>query len=282
MTCPRKIQLTKVVMANIKALLTNDDGVHANGINSLREELRNNNVEVTVIAPLNERSTTGHTISLDKPLRLKKIASEIYGCDGFPADCTLMGLGHVMKDKWPEVVISGINKGGNLGQDTYYSGTVAAAREASFHGVPGIAFSLVSEFNELQKGLCFKDAATIASKIVCSKIHKLLPPQTILNINIPNLPLKELERIQLCQLGIRDYSEEIDERIDCRNRKYFWIGGHYSGYSERGNGVSDCRLVEQKQISVTPLSLYPISPEVVNRLQNHLEQKGWNTLRRSK
>src|SRR5690606_11886896 len=105
--------------------------------------------DVTVIAPLEERSTTGHTLTLDHPLRLVEIERNVYGCSGYPADCTLMGLAHVMKENKPDVVISGINRGANLGQDIYYSGTVAGAREAVFHNVPAIAVSLVVDF---QKG----------------------------------------------------------------------------------------------------------------------------------
>ena len=142
-------------MMNI--VLTNDDGVNAPGINILRESLREI-ANVIVVAPLAERSTTGHTLTLDTTLRLQEISEDVYGCSGFPADCSLMAIGHLFKNqntkyfgKKIDMVISGINRGANLGQDVFYSGTVAAAREAAFHGIPSIAVSSCMDFRNPDK-----------------------------------------------------------------------------------------------------------------------------------
>ncbi len=234
----------------MRILLVNDDGVTAPGIRALFREL-GPNFETTIIAPLEERSTTGHSLSLDKPLRLEKLEEKVYGCSGFPGDCVLMGLGHLMKEKRPDVVISGINRGANLGQDLYYSGTVAAAREATFHGVPGIAVSLV--FNSMTDEHRYDVAATVIDWCLREGLHRLIPELSLMNINVPNLPLKEIKGFRQTEIGFRRYSEEIHARIDTRNRDYFWIAGRYEGFSE--NPASDCQAVTDGYIAITPHAL---------------------------
>lgn len=234
----------------MKILLSNDDGVMAPGIRSLFKELSPYH-ETTIIAPLEERSTTGHSLSLDKPLRLERLEDQIYGCSGFPGDCVLMGLGHVLKDRRPDVVVSGINRGANLGQDLYYSGTVAAAREAAFHNVSSIAVSLVfNAVNELHR---YDVAATFIKWCLENEIHKTCPKYHLLNINVPNLPLEEIKGCKFTEIGFRRYSEEIHARIDTRNREYFWIAGIYQGFDE--NPDSDCQAVKDGYIAITPHAL---------------------------
>lgn len=234
----------------MRILLANDDGVTAPGIQSLYKEL-SPTFETYVIAPLEERSTTGHSLSLDKPLRLEKIEENIYGCSGFPSDCVLMGLGHVLKDRRPDVVVSGTNRGANLGQDLYYSGTIAAAREAAFHKVPSIAVSLV--FNAVNEEHRYDVASTFIKWCLEAGLHKLCPPMTVLNINVPNVDLKQIKGCKLTEIGFRHYSEEIHARMDARNREYFWIAGHYEGFNE--NPDSDCQAVKDGFIAITPHAL---------------------------
>jgi 5'-nucleotidase len=231
----------------MKLLLSNDDGVMAPGIRALYKELAST-FDTTIIAPLEERSTTGHSLSLDKPLRLEKLEEKIYGCSGFPADCVLMGLGHVMKASRPSMVISGINRGANLGQDLYYSGTIAAAREAAFHNVPALAVSLV--FSQMSDPHLYETAATVIKWCVDLEIHKYCPPMTVLNINVPNLPVTELKGCKLTEIGYRRYSEEIHARMDTRSRDYFWIAGVYEGFGENPN--SDCQAVHDSYVALTP------------------------------
>lgn len=234
----------------MRILLANDDGVTAPGIKSLYKEL-SPAFETTVIAPLEERSTTGHSLSLDKPLRLEKLDHNIYGCSGYPSDCVLMGLGHVLKDRRPDVVISGINRGANLGQDLYYSGTIAAAREAAFHKVPSIAVSLV--FNAVNEEHLYDVAATFIKWCLEAGLHKHCPPMTVLNINVPNIDLKQIKGCKLSEIGFRRYSEEIHARMDTKNREYFWIAGHYEGFND--NPDSDCQAVKDGFIAITPQAL---------------------------
>lgn len=230
----------------MRILLANDDGVNATGIRALYQELKI--FDSTIIAPLEERSTTGHSLSLDKPLRLERLEDNIYGCSGFPADCVLMGIGHLMKGNRPDVVVSGINRGANLGQDLYYSGTIAAAREATFHGIPAIAVSLV--FNNVTENHLYETAAKVIKMCLDEGLHKHLPPMTLLNVNVPNLPLAELKGAKLTEIGFRKYSEEIHARIDTRDRHYYWIAGLYEGYGDNPN--SDCQAVHDGYVSLTP------------------------------
>lgn len=234
----------------MRVLLANDDGVNAPGIRSLYRVLGAHH-QTTIIAPLEERSTTGHSLSLDKPLRLERLEDNIYGCSGFPADCVLMGLGHVLKDQRPEVVISGINRGANLGQDLYYSGTIAAAREAAFHHVPAIAVSLV--FGKVNEKHHYDTAATFIRWCLEEELHRLCPPLTLLNVNVPDLPLNEIRGVRVSEVGFRRYSEEIHARLDMRGREYFWIAGHYEGFLH--NSGSDCHVLSEGMIAVTPHSL---------------------------
>jgi 5'-nucleotidase len=161
-----------------------------------------------------------------------------------------MGL-HVLKDERPDVVISGINRGANLGQDLYYSGTVAAAREAAFHNVPSIAVSLVitSVVNEHH----YQTAAEVIALCLEHGMHQNIPPLTLININVPNLELSKIKGYKLTEVGFRRYSEEIHVRIDVRQRDYFWIAGLYEGFAE--NPQSDCQAIHDGYVSITPHAL---------------------------
>lgn len=235
----------------LRILLSNDDGVHAAGLRSLRERLAREHT-VTVVAPTEERSTTGHSLSLDRPLRLEAVGERIWGCTGFPADCILMGLGHVCKQERPEMVVTGINRGANLGQDLFYSGTVAAAREAAFHGVPALATSLVfKDFTNPQPA--YASAAEIAAWLVEAGVHRLIPPQSLLNLNVPDMPLNQIKGLRFTQVGLRRYSEEVHMREDARGRKYFWLAGLYLGHEPIAD--SDCQALYEGYAALTPNGL---------------------------
>ena len=258
---------------SLHVLLSNDDGVHAAGIRSLHERLRLDN-RVTVIAPLEERSTTGHSISLDKPLRLESFGEGVYGCSGFPGDCILMGLGHVLKNDRPQLVVSGINRGANLGQDLYYSGTVAAAREAAFHGVPSIAVSLV--FRDLTNPQpAYNSAAEVIARLIKHGIHQVIPPLTLLNVNVPDIAFKDLRGHELTRVGFRHYSEEVHERIDSRGRAYYWIAGLYKGFTP-GEG-SDCAAVEMNKIAITAHVLTGAPQPDWRPIEELLKQVSWSS-----
>lgn len=237
----------------MKILICNDDGVYAPGIKALQKSLEQI-ADVTVVAPLEERSTTGHTLTLDHPLRVVEVEKNVYGCSGYPADCALLGLAHLMKNDRPDLVVSGINRGANMGQDVYYSGTVAAAREATFHRIPSISVSSVVDFiSPTPKTEHYGTAGDFIKEMVKHNIHKNLDRNVLLNVNVPNRLPKDLSGVKVTKLGFRRYSEEILERNDFRDRKYFWIGGIYSGFDPCED--SDCHATEEGYVSISPLNL---------------------------
>ncbi|MEX0799476.1 MAG: 5'/3'-nucleotidase SurE [Bacteriovoracaceae bacterium] len=235
----------------MKILTSNDDGVRADGNIFLREELAKNH-EVITIAPNQERSSCGHGITLGEPIRLNQIQENVYSCSGFPADCVLVGLGHLLKNNRPDLVVSGINIGANLGQDRFYSGTVAAAREAAFRGVPAIAASLV--IKRIKDAQHFDVAAKFISKIVSKDVHKIIPSMSLLNINVPNLPQNQIKGVRIAATGYQIYSEEVVERQDIRGKSYYWVGGIYKGHQDVSG--SDCNAVDEGFISVNLQNLW--------------------------
>lgn len=229
----------------MKILLTNDDGYKAVGINTLFDTL-SKKFTVTMVAPDRERSSCGHAISLTKALRLTDLGSNKYNCSGFPADCILMSVGHLLKDNKPDLIVSGPNHGANLGQDRFYSGTIAAAREACFRGHKAIAVSVVQL--DPKEDFDFKLANEYIEKLISNGVNEIIPKGAILNINVPNIAKSELEGIAIAKSGHQVYTEDVLERSDFRGKSYYWIGGKYDGYQDIPG--SDCNIVFSKRISV--------------------------------
>lgn len=229
----------------MKILLTNDDGYKALGINKMFKALSEDH-ETVMIAPDRERSSCGHAITLTKALRLKEFEEKKFHCSGFPADCILMGVGHVFKGDPPDIVISGPNHGANLGQDRFYSGTMAAAREASFRKLPAISISLA--LGQDNRELAFEGCTKYIKNLLESGIKDLIPYGSILNINVPNIDPSEIKGVKLTKPGLQVYTEDVLEREDFRGSKYYWVGGRYDGYEDIPG--SDCNEVYNGYISV--------------------------------
>ncbi len=238
----------------MRILLSNDDGVHSIGLSILYKELKKLG-EVWVVAPLEEKSTTGHSLTIHKPLRMIPLRDRFFGVSGSPADCVYLGIREVIR-KMPDLVVSGINRGANLGQDVYYSGTVSAAREACILGIPSMAVSLSVDFKQTKSDSDFhyETAAKMAVKILKS-IHKtdLIPKYTLLNLNVPDVPLKKVKGIKIARQGFRYYSGNILRRKDHRGKDYYWVGGQYKGFHK--DDATDCSAVEKGYASLTPLKL---------------------------
>ncbi len=235
----------------MKILLSNDDGVHAPGLRILYEELKKIG-QVKVVAPLEEMSTTGHSLSISRPLRLLQIEKDIYGVNGSPADCIYLGVRQVFK-KMPDVVVSGVNRGANLGQDIYYSGTVSAAREGCMLGIPSYAVSLDVDGKKPDSKLNYLSAAKMAVKIIQEYHEKGFPKHTLLNINVPDLPFKRIKGIVPARQGFRHYSGGVVKRTDHRGKDYYWVGGQYHGFEEKAD--TDCAQVSKGFVALTPLKL---------------------------
>ena len=240
----------------MRILISNDDGVHAPGLRILERELRKLG-EVWVVAPLEEKSTTGHSLTLHKPLRLVEMGERFYGVNGSPADCVYLGIRQVI-GKLPDLVVSGINRGANLGQDVYYSGTVSAAREACMMGIPSLAVSLAVDFKKMrsEEALHYAAAAKICAQVLRSlRLGKggELPDHTLLNLNVPDAPLARVKGVKLARQGFRFYSGTILKRKDHRGKNYYWVGGQYQGF-KREEGT-DCATVAAGYAALTPLKL---------------------------
>ena len=237
----------------MKILLSNDDGVHAPGLRILYQELKKLGT-VKVVAPMDEMSTTGHSLTINRPLRLTEIGEDFYGVNGSPADCVSMGIKQILKGP-PDILVSGINRGANLGQDVYYSGTVSAARESCIMGIPSYAVSLDVNFklHRAESKLNYKAAAKIALKII-QEYQKLgFPKHTLLNINVPDREFKKIKGVVPARQGFRHYDSSVVKRTDHRGRDYFWVGGQYSGFEIEQD--TDCAWVHKGYATITPLKL---------------------------
>ena len=226
-----------------RILLTNDDGIHSDGLIKLEEALRKVG-EVYVVAPAAEMSGASHSLTLARPLRIRQIDERHWTVDGTPTDCVTLALNKILSaEQLPNICASGINHGGNLGDDATYSGTVAGALEATILGVPGLAFSLVARehFN-------FTDAARFAVTALQKVLKEGLPDGTLLNINIPP---GEVKGVRVTRQGIKNARPVITEHIDPRGKPYFWIGEEY--FNSSAEDGTDYRAIEQGYVSVTPL-----------------------------
>lgn len=252
----------------MKILVSNDDGYQAQGIKFLQDALEKEH-DITVIAPHTERSSCGHGVTLDGPIRVKEVKPNIFSCSGYPADCILVGVGKICKDQYPDLVVSGINHGANLGQDRFYSGTIAAAREAAFRGIPSIAVSLVTR--SLKDIEHFDLAAKFVRDLIRRDVQNYIPKMSLLNINIPNIPEENIAGVEITSSGYQEYTEEVVERIDTRGRSYFWIGGTYQG--ARDIKGSDGNAINADKISVELQSLTHKEVEISDELVEIIKRK---------
>src|SRR4030067_3629884 len=231
----------------LRILVTNDDGIHSKGIIVLAKALREVG-DVYVVAPDRERSAIAHSLTLHRPLRVEKIKKNFYAVDGTPADCVHLGVNAILPNR-PRLIVSGINKGGNLGDDIIYSGTVSAAFEGTLLGIPSFAISLVSRSH-----FKFDVAAQFARKVARYIIKKGLPKDTFLNINVPNLAEKEIKSYKITQQGrLVHNGDGVVEKMDPRGKKYYWIGGGQLVFNKGRN--TDVEAVSKSYISITPLNL---------------------------
>jgi 5'-nucleotidase len=229
----------------IEILVTNDDGIGAEGIRALAKamEMLGN---VTIMAPDREQSATSHALTLHRPLRMRKISEREMSVDGTPTDAVLLGVHGFLKER-PALVVSGINHGPNMGNDVLYSGTVAAASEGTFLGIPSVAISLAT-----WDTADFGPAARVARTLVAQLLKRGLPAKTCLNVNIPAIPYDQIKGVRVTRLGKRVYRDVIVEKTDPRGKLYYWIGGEEPTWEN--DDSSDFTAVEHGYVSVTPLT----------------------------
>jgi 5'-nucleotidase len=247
----------------MRILVSNDDGVQSPGIRALAESLAAVG-EVWIVAPDRERSAASHSLSLFQPLRISRQAERVYATDGTPADCVYLAINHIMKDNPPDLVVSGINHGPNIADDITYSGTVAAALEATMLGIPAVAISLCLRG---RAGKELEPAAKFARSLVESLQAHRLPPGVLLNVNVP--PQSDGVRYRVTRQGKRSYGQEVVEREDPRGRRYFWISGSELAHENRPG--SDANAVyDEHVISVTPLHLDRTHDATLNAMERWL------------
>ena len=238
-------------------LLTNDDGIKAEGLHTLRKGLSKLG-KVIIIAPDRERSATGHSLTLTHPIRVEEIDENTFVTDGTPADCINIGILGILKER-PDIIISGINPGPNLGEDVTYSGTVSAAMEGTLLKIPSFAISMGSYIDPKFDFEACLVAAQFASKIAALILNHGLPPHTFLNINVPNVPEEKIKGVAITHLGNRKYHEELIKRLDPRGKVYYWIGTKVV-VNEQGEAClveegTDVRAIQEDKISITPIHL---------------------------
>ncbi|MDQ2799725.1 MAG: 5'/3'-nucleotidase SurE [Armatimonadota bacterium] len=237
----------------MRILVTNDDGVQADGLFALSQALSEVG-DVTVVAPERQQSATGHAITLHKPLRMTpttlRDGSAAWMSNGTPSDCTTLGILEAMGGD-VDLVVSGINHGPNLGWDLHYSGTVSAAIEAAIIGKPSLAVSVAS----WDKDIHWTPVAQFAAQIAQWLVKHPLPPHTILNVNAPNLPQSDIKGVAVTTQGRRQYVDRIEKRLDPVGRPYYWLGGSLAEEAEGAETGSDVRAVADGLISITPIHL---------------------------
>ena len=234
-------------------LLTNDDGVYAEGIQLLAETLlQDADIDLFIAAPDRERSACGHSITMHRPLRAEKLkflhnnSLKGWSINGTPTDCVKLAVEYLLPQQ-PDLVVSGINRGANLGTDVLYSGTVSAAIEATILGIPGIAVSLTN-----YERPDFRFAANFILRMLKMLKGKVFPPRTLLNINVPGVTRREIAGVEVTRLGLRQYRNAFQKRIDPRGRSYFWMAGEVDDSTDEEEG-SDIYAIKRGYISITPV-----------------------------
>jgi 5'-nucleotidase len=238
----------------MRILLTNDDGVNAPGLKLLETVARTFSDDVWTVAPTEEQSGAGHSLTLTRPVRLRKLGERRYCVTGTPTDAVMMGLAHVMKDSPPDLVLSGVNRGENLGEDVTYSGTCSAAMEGALAGIPAIALSQAYERQGMGDSVPFAAAEAWAERVLAPLVSSPMAPRTLVNVNFPALAPDEVRGVRVVRQGLRDYGRlKIEKRTDPRGYDYFWFA--LGPMIETPGHETDLEAVADGFVSVTPLHL---------------------------
>ncbi|MBV7332047.1 5'/3'-nucleotidase SurE [Chloroflexi bacterium TSY] len=250
-------------------LLTNDDGVDDPGLFTLKQALDQIG-DVIVMAPERNRSAASHAITMHKPMRIRQVSLDdgtlAYACSGNPADCVKLAAGGVL-DIQPDLVVSGINSGHNMGIDVYYSGTVACAREAVINGIPALAVSSVYRTSPpIAMEQIWETTTELTIQVAKGVLQRGLPAETLLNLNVPGLPLPDLKGLRITRLGRRSYMQDPVERTDPYGRTYYWTSG--GPPIDQPDEMTDVGAVAQGYASLTPIALDATNRKMLDPLEN--------------
>ena len=237
----------------MRILLTNDDGIHAPGLDILEALARQFSDDIWIVAPAEEQSGAGHSLTLSRPVRLRQHSERRWSVSGTPTDSVMMALRTVMPSP-PDVILSGVNRGANLGDDVTYSGTVSAAIEGALAGIRAIALSQVYASEGMGDNVPFAAAREWGARVLAPLLDVPLPPRTLVNVNFPALLPEEIQGIRVVRQGFHDYARgSVVEGLDPRGYRYFWFGLH--GIEHTPGNATDLEAIADGFISVTPLQL---------------------------
>lgn len=249
---------------NPRILVTNDDGIHAHGLQVNEKIAKQLSSDVYVLAPSEEQSCASHSLTINRPLYLKKLGENKYTLNGTPADCTLISSNHVLKEKQPDLILSGVNHGENIGEDIHYSGTVAAALEATIIGIPAIALSqTMDEETETHWETPLKFAPNIIKKL----LETGWPKGCLIAINFPNVKPKDVAGVRIVSQGLRSFHDRIMPYKSPRGKNYLWINSTYDPQKTYREGT-DLYAHAQNMICITPIRLDRTHYEAMTDLQN--------------
>ncbi len=237
-------------LAEARILISNDDGIHASGLAVLERVARTLSDDVWVVAPESEQSGASHSLTITRPLRIRPLGERRYAVDGTPTDAVLLAVHKILEDRLPDLVLSGINRGGNLGEDVTYSGTVAAAMEGTLLGVPSIAFSQLSAYDEPTK---WATTEHFAADIIRRLTTCGWGSNVLINVNVPDAAAERVKGITLARLGRRKIGSLLEERSDPRGKPYYWITTQRDEDASRRG--TDINVVNDGYIAITPLHL---------------------------
>jgi 5'-nucleotidase len=238
----------------MRILLTNDDGVNATGLELLETIARTFSDDIWIVAPTEEQSGAGHSLTLTVPIRLRKLGPRRFCVTGTPTDAVMMGLAHIMKEARPDLILSGVNRGANLGEDVTYSGTVSAAMEGALAGIPSIALSQSYAREGMGDTVPFAAAEAWAERVLGPLLAAPFAPRTLVNVNFPALPPEQVKGIRVVRQGLRDYGRlRIVQRTDTRGYDYYWFG--LAPMIQTAGHETDLEALSDGYVTVTPLHL---------------------------
>ncbi|MBI1206039.1 MAG: 5'/3'-nucleotidase SurE [Azospirillum sp.] len=237
-------------LSRVRILITNDDGIAAEGLAVLERIAASLSDDIWVCAPEIEQSAASHSLTIHRPLRLRQLDARRFATDGTPTDCVLLALNHLMRESRPGLVLSGVNRGSNIGEDVTYSGTVAAAMEATLLGVPAVALSQHVDDGAVA---CFDNALAHGAAVIRRAAAAGWPPGVLINLNFPSCPADRVGAVEVVRHGNRKIGDDLTERQDPRGRSYFWIGQSRSAADILPD--TDVAVIGRGGIAVTPLAL---------------------------
>ncbi|MEE3000041.1 MAG: 5'/3'-nucleotidase SurE [Pseudomonadota bacterium] len=257
-------------LRNSRILVSNDDGIDSVGIKKLEAIAKKLTKDVWVVAPKTEQSAASHSLTLRSPLRINKVGKNRFCVNGTPADCVLLSINKILKDAPPNLVLSGINYGSNICEDMTYSGTIAAAMEATLSGIPAIAFSQEVVGSKFNKNIDWSTAEDNSAKIIKKLVSITWPKDVLINVNFPPVPKTRVGGIEITREGRRKIGDEIVESYDPRGEPYFWIGAQKNSVGHSFG--TDLAAINNNRISITPLSINLTHQVMKRKLRDVFEQ----------